>query len=153
MRLMITLVMLAFVVPNGVNAASSDREVRASIQKFYDAFNSGFVGPADYAAEDWNHINPTGGRTRGRDATLSRVREVHQTFLKGARETIESMDVRFATDDVAIATVVSVSSPFTSPDGTRHESQRGIRTFVVVNRGGRWLIVQDHNTTVATPPR
>jgi hypothetical protein len=48
---------------------------------------------------------------------------------------------------------VSISSPFTAPDGTSHHLERGIRTFVVVKRAGRWLIMQDHNTTVATPPR
>ena len=63
-------------------------------------------------------------------------------------ETIESIDVRFATDDVAIGTVVSVSRAFTSSDGTKHEAQRGIRTFVVVRLGGRSLIMQDHKTTV-----
>jgi uncharacterized protein (TIGR02246 family) len=136
-----------------MHAAARTRadSVRATVQRFFDAFNDGFVGPADYATQDWNHIAPTGGRTQGREASLNRVREVHQTFLKGAWESIESMDVRFASVDVAIATVTSVSSPFTSSDGTSHQSQRGIRTFVVVNRAGRWLIEQDHNTTVSTP--
>lgn len=58
-------------------------------------------------------------------------------------------DVRFASVDVAIATVTSVSSPFASSDETSHQLPRGIRTFVVVNRAERWLIVQDQNTTVA----
>jgi len=128
-------------------------EVRATIQKFYSSFNEGFTGPADYVTEDWNHINPTGGRTQGREAVLKRVREVHQTFLKGAKETIASMDVRFAADGVAVGTVISVSSPFASPDGTKHDVQRGIRTFVIVKRGDRWLIMQDHSTTITGPPR
>jgi uncharacterized protein (TIGR02246 family) len=101
----------------------------------------------------WNHINPNGGRNQGREATLARVREVHRTFLKGAKENVESIDVRFAADDVAVGTVISASSPFVSPDGTKHDVQRGIRTFVVVKRGGRWLIMQDHNTTIVPPPR
>jgi hypothetical protein len=33
---------------------------------------------------------------------------VHQSFLKGARETIESRDIPFATDDVAVATVADL---------------------------------------------
>jgi hypothetical protein len=82
-------------------ADNKDAEVRATIQTFYKNFNEGFTGPADYATEDWNHINPNGGRNQGREATLKRLREVHQTFLKGAKESIESMDVRFAADGVA----------------------------------------------------
>jgi len=108
----------------------------------------GFVGPADYATEDWNHINPYGGRKGSRDATLKEVREVHQSFLKGVTDSVESMDIRFATDDVAVGTVTSVTSPFTSPDGVKHGLERHIRTFVLVKREGHWLIMQDHNTTI-----
>ena len=135
-------------------ALSDDREaaVRTAIQSFYKAFDDGFVGPADYATEDWNHINPYGGRDRGREATLKTVREVHQTFLKGTTDTIENMDIRFADQNVAVGTVTSTMSPFTSPDGVKHGAGRNIRTFVVVNRGGRWLIMQDHNTTVIELP-
>ena len=135
-------------------ALSDDREaaVRTAIQAFYKAFDDGFVGPADYATEDWNHINPFGGRDRGREATLRTVREVHQTFLKGTTDTIENMDIRFAAQDVAVGTVTSILSPFTSPDGVKHRAERYIRTFVVVKRGGRWLIMQDHNTMVVSIP-
>ena len=126
--------------------------VRTAIRAFYKAFDNGFVGPADYATEDWNHINPLGGRDRGREATLKTVREVHQTFLKGTTDTIENMDIRFADQNVAVGTVTSIGSPFTSPDGVKHSAERHIRTFVVVNRGGRWLIMQDHNTTVIELP-
>jgi uncharacterized protein (TIGR02246 family) len=135
-------------------ALSDDREaaVRTAIRAFYKAFDDGFVGPADYATEDWNHINPYGGRDRGREAALNRVREVHKTFLKGTTDTIENMDIRFAAQDVAVGTVTSIMSPFTSPDGVKHGAERHIRTFVVVKRGGRWLIMQDHNTTVIELP-
>ena len=153
MKLIISILAMSLAASGVVRAADKAAEVRTTIETFYKNFNEGFTGPADYATEDWNHINPNGGRTQGRDATLKRVREVHQTFLKGAKESIESMDVRFAADDVAVGTVVSVSSPFVAPDGTKHDVQRGIRTFIIVKRGDRWLIMQDHNTTVIAPPR
>ena len=141
-----------FLLPS--TAQSDDREagVRTAVQAFYKAFDDGFVGPADYAAEDWNHIGPYGSRDRGREATLKNVRGLHQTFLKGTTDTIEDMDIRFATEDVAVATVTSVASPFTSPDGVKHGVEPHIRTFVVVKHGGRWLIMQDHNTTVIPLP-
>ena len=126
--------------------------VRTAIRAFYSAFDDGFVGAADYATEDWNHINPYGGRDRGREATLKTVRGAHQTFLKGTTDAIENMDIRFAAKDVAVGTVTSIMSPFTSPDGIKHGAERQIRTFVVVKRGGRWLIMQDHNTRVIESP-
>jgi uncharacterized protein (TIGR02246 family) len=151
LKLIFSIVGLSLVLGVAV-ADDKEAQVRKTIQTFYSSFNEGFTGPADYDTEDWNHINPTGGRTQGCETVLKRVREIHQTFLKGAKETIASMDVRFAADGVAVGTVVSVSSPFVSPEGTKHDSQQGIRTFVVVKRGDRWLIMQDHSTTITSPP-
>jgi uncharacterized protein (TIGR02246 family) len=139
---------LISIVPASVWGNDSEAEVRSTIEAFYKAFNDGFTQPADYAAEDWNHINPLGGRTRSREETLKEVRKVHQSFLKGTTDTIESMDIRFAAPDVAVGTVVSVGSGFTSPDGVKHGPGRGIRTFVVVRRDKRWQIMQDQNTTI-----
>ena len=153
MKLIFSLLALTMMASAVAHADDRDAQVRATIQAFYNGFNEGFSGPADYATEDWNHINPYGGRTQSREETLRMVREVHQTFLKGVKETIEAMDVRFATNDVAVGTVTSVLTPFVSPDGIKHEAQRSIRTFVVVKRGDRWLIMQDHNTTVVASPR
>jgi hypothetical protein len=76
---------------------------------------------------------------------------VHQTFLKGTIDRLENMDIRFAADDVAVGTVTSVMSPFTSPDGVNHGAERHIRTFVVVERNQRRLIMQDQNTTIVGP--
>jgi uncharacterized protein (TIGR02246 family) len=135
-------------------ALSDDREaaVRTAIQAFYKAFDDGFVGPADYATEDWNHISPYGGRGQGRETVRAALNEVHKTFLKGTTDSIEHMDIRFATQDVAVGTVTSTMSPFTSPDAVKHGAEQHIRTFVVVKRGRRWLIMQDHNTTVIELP-
>ena len=152
MKLIFSILALNLAALSLARADDKEAQVRATIQTFYKNFNAGFTAPADYATEDWNHINPNGGRNQGREATLTRVREVHRTFLKGARESIESMDVRFAAEDVAVGTVISVSTPFVAPDGKKHDLQRGIRTFVIVKRGGRWLIMQDHNTTIVPPP-
>lgn len=96
-------------------------------------------------------INPSGGWTLGRDAVLKELKEVHSTFLKGVTDTVEEMVVKLAGPDVAVATVKSRMSPFTMPDGVRHENEQHIRTFVLVRRDGRWLIMQDQNTAVARP--
>ena len=129
----------------------SDREhlVRQAVESFYTAFNQGFEGACDFSTEDWNHINPGGGWTRGRESVLKEVRQVHATFLKGVTDTVEEITVRFATHDVAVATVTSVMSTYFSGDGARHENERHIRTFVVVKRNGQWLVMQDQNTTIS----
>jgi uncharacterized protein (TIGR02246 family) len=146
--LTIFIVGLFLVFPSTSQGENSEAAVRITIQAFYTAFGEGFVGPANYATEDWNHVDPAGGRDRGREATLKTVRKVHQSFLKDTTDTIENMDIRFATDDVAVGTVISLMSPYTLPDGVKHGAERHIRTFVVVKRGGRWLIMQDYSTRI-----
>ena len=124
--------------------------MREVVQWFYAGFNShGWTQVADYTTEDWNHVNPGGGWTRGRAAVLKELEEVHSTFLKGVSDTIEEIVVRFASPDVAVATVTSRMSPFTMPDGVRHIDEQHIRTFVLVQRNNRWLIMHDQNTAVA----
>ena len=150
MRILLSVV-LCLVFVGGVLAQtpSNEKQVSQAVQSFYAAFNAhGFGSAAKFTTEDWNHINPFGGWTRGREAVLKELKEVHDTFLKGVTDTIEDMSVRFATPDVAIVTVTSRMSTFITPDGVKHEDERHIRTFVVVKRSGRWLIMQDQNTTI-----
>lgn len=148
--------MLAIVVGLGLTVALTAQQpqeeaaVKKAVMSFYAAFNShAWDKAAEFATEDWHHINPFGGRTRGRAETLQDLKQVHGTFLKGVTDTVEEMDVRFATGDAAIVTAVSRMSTYTTPDGVTHRNDRYIRTFVVVKRGGRWLIQQDQNTIVA----
>ena len=122
--------------------------MRQAVKAFYTAFNHGFADRIEFATEDWNHINPSGGWTRGRANVLKEVRAVHSTFLKGVSDTVHDMSVRFATPDAAVVTVTSMMTAFVTPDQVKHENERHIRTFVVVKRGGRWLVMQDQNTAI-----
>ena len=153
MKTTLSILLTALLASEGfAETASREKQVREVVQWFYDGFNShGWTQVADHTTEDWNHVNPGGGWTRGRDAVLKELKEVHSTFLKGVSDTIEEMVVRFASSDVAIATVTSRMSTFTMPDGVRHENEQHIRTFIVVRRNDHWLIMQDHNTAVAHP--
>jgi len=65
-----------------------EAQVSQTVQAFYTAFNApnGFEMAADFATDDWNHINPFGGRTNGRTAVLKEALEVHRTFLKGVSD-------------------------------------------------------------------
>ena len=130
-----------------------EKDVINSVKRFYAGFDDGtFLKAEEYTTEDWNHINPMGGRTIGRKAVLNEVRAVHSTSLKGVTDTPESFDVKFLGPDAAMVVVPSLLSAFTTPDGVKHENRRNIRTFVLVNRAGRWLIMHDHNTFVAAGP-
>lgn len=139
----------AFGWPRIGSDAKREQEIRDAVAAFYSAYSRNFEGANDFAAEDWHHIGPSGGWTRGHAEVLRKVREVHSTYLRDAVDTVEAMSVRFATRSVAIATVTSRSTPFTTPDdGVVHAHDRNIRTFVVVKRRGRWLVVHDQNTLI-----
>jgi uncharacterized protein (TIGR02246 family) len=147
-----SLIALTLIRHASADTTGDENRVREVVKSFYADFNShGWAHAADYTTEDWAHINPLGGWTRGRDAVLKELEEVHSTFLKGVSDTIEDMAVRFASADVAVVTVVSRMSTFTTPDGAKHENEQHIRTFVLVRRNERWRIIQDQNTAVAPP--
>lgn len=150
MRLMIAIAVVASLASSlTAQGRGEEPAVRKTVEAFYDAFNGhAWDRAAEFATEDWHHINPFGGRTRGRAATLDDLKQVHATFLKGVTDTVESMDVRFATADVAVATVISRVSTYTPPGGSPHVNERHLRTFVVVKRAGRWQIMHDQNTIV-----
>lgn len=151
--LIMAIAILAMPVTVPGQTPSPEASVRHAVQAFYAAFNShGFDHAADFTTDDWNHINPYGGRTHGRTEVLKELHEVHSTFLNGVSDNIEKLDVRFASKDAAVATVVSRMSTFTSPDGVKHVNEEHIRTFVLAKRGTRWLIMQDQNTVVMPPP-
>jgi uncharacterized protein (TIGR02246 family) len=147
-----TLLAIMLMQDASAETTAEETRVREVVKSFYADFNShGWAHAVNYTTEDWVHINPLGGSTRGRDAVLKELEEVHSTFLKGVSDTIQDMAVSFATADVAVVTVVSQMNTFTTPDGVKHENERHIRTFVLVQRNDRWLIMQDQNTAVALP--
>lgn len=128
---------------------NQEAEARQAVQSFYDAFNKHeFENVQNFTTEDWTHINPFGGQTNGREAVLKELKEVHESFLKGVFTTIEDMSVRMATPEAAIVTVKNLMGTYTTPDGIKHENERQIKTFVVVKRSGKWMIMQDQNTII-----
>ncbi len=139
---------LLALLSNGQNPRDKEA-VKQVVIAFQDDFNEGGFNNAEtYSTPDWRHINPGGGIDKGRDSVLLTVRAVHQTFLKGVKMRIESMDVRFVTPDVAIADVIHQVDNYTTPDGITHENNRHIKTYVVVKKRGSWLLVQDHATAI-----
>ena len=150
----ITVMGMVLVVGVLAQPKNDDRQVRQAVQAFYADFNGHeFDHAAGYATEDWNHINPFGGWARGREAVLKELKEAHSTLLKGVHVATEDMSVRFATPDVAVVTVTNLMGTYYPPDGVdrgvnKHENERQIRTFVMVKRSGRWLVMQDQNTII-----
>ena len=150
MKILLCAIISLGLIAGACNQTSNqENEARQAVQSFYDAFNKHeFENVAAITTEDWNHINPLGGWTKGREAVLKELKEVHSTFLKGVSMTIEDMSVRFASPNAAVVTVTNRIGAYTTPDEVKHENERQIKTFVVVKRNGKWLIMQDQNTVI-----
>jgi uncharacterized protein (TIGR02246 family) len=150
-RVLLWSVIPSLALPSSLAAqtARDTVEARQAVLSFFDVLNTHQLQrAAAYTTDDWLSIRPDGGRLRGRDAVLRALEIPHATFLKDVTLTIDEIDVRFATSMVAIVNVLAHASPFTTPDGVKHENEQRLRSFVVVNRNGRWLIQQDQSTTV-----
>ena len=128
----------------------NEKLVKIVVLAFQDDFNEGAFKNAEfYTTKDWEHINPGGGITKGREAVLKEVRAVHQTFLKGVSLTIESIAIRFLTPTVAIADVIHKSSDYELPQGIKHQNERQQKTYIIVKRQNKWLLTLDQNTVIA----
>ena len=136
-----------------VRGADDEQLVREVVSAFVADYNNGdFKNAPTYTTDDWVHINPGGGITRGRDKVLKEVRAIHRTMLKGVSITIESMTVHFVTPDVALVDAVHKSNSYVTPeDGVKHENERQIKTYVIVKRNGKWLLALDQNTIISNP--
>jgi len=136
-----------------VRGADDEQLVREVVSAFVADYNNGdFKNAPIYTTDDWVHINPGGGITRGRDKVLKEVRAIHKTMLKGVSITIESMTVHFVTPDVALVDAVHKSDGYVTPeDGVKHENERQIKIYVIVKRNGKWLLALDQNTIISNP--
>lgn len=124
--------------------------VKRIILEFQNDFNEGsFNNAGSYTTTDWEHINPNGGISKGRDNVLKEVRAVHQSFLKGVRMKIEQIEIRFLTPTVAVADVVHLIDNYTTPDNLIHKNERQIKTYIIVKQEGKWLLAHDHNTVIS----
>jgi uncharacterized protein (TIGR02246 family) len=154
MKIFLLLCIATFLSFVSIGQSSKDEQlVREVVKSFVNDYNNGdFKNAPFYTTNDWVHINPGGGITRGRDEVLKEVRAVHQTLLKGVRITIDTMTIRFVTTDVAIVNAIHKSDTYITPeDGIKHENERQIKTYIIVRLKGKWLLTLDQNTIIYNP--
>ena len=80
------LIFLIFFLSNTSFGQNSQDEqlVKNVVLAYQDDYNNGgFKNAASYTTKDWEHINPIGGISKGRDEVLKELQPLVQTLLPG----------------------------------------------------------------------
>ncbi|WEK21676.1 MAG: SgcJ/EcaC family oxidoreductase [Candidatus Pedobacter colombiensis] len=144
-------IMISFTACVSFGQTSNDKtSVAKVVSDFQEDFNDGSFKKANlYTTKDWQHLNPNGGISIGRENVLKEVRAVHQGFLKGVSMKTESIAIYFISPTVAIANVIHKMGNFTTPDGKLHTNERQIKTYIIVKEKRKWLLTHDQNTVIS----
>ena len=147
----VTIAILVSFKPNTSFGQKSQDEqlVKNVVLAYQDDYNDGgFKNVESYTTIDWEHINPIGGITKGRDEVMKELRPLCQTILKGVSLSVESITIRFLSPTVAIANVVHKCSDYEFPQGVRHQNERHMKTYIIVKKQNKWLLTLDQNTII-----
>ena len=125
---------------------TDDRTIRDLVQRAHDAQNDPVALP-EMHDETAVIVNIAGRRLFGRDEFISAMAGALASPLRDVTTTVETIDVRAVTADVAI-----VSSTKSVHDGRPEAGdalpQRGAFTYVVVRREGEWRIALAQTTPI-----
>jgi len=129
--------------------SQDEQLVKNVVLAYQDDYNDGsFKNVVSYSTNDWEHINPIGGMTKGRDEVMKELRPLCQTILKGVTLQVESITVRFLSPTVALANVVHTCSDYEFPRGVKHQHERHMKTYIIVKKQNKWLLTLDQNTII-----
>ena len=131
---------------------SDQAAIRQTVMGLQDAWNRHDMKAfANLFAEDADFVNVAGAWWKGRAEIEEKHRAVHATIFRDSTLSIEEVDVRFLTPDIAIAHVFTVLVGQKMPDGTAVPPRRALLTQVLQKQSEKWMIVASQNTDVRPP--
>ena len=150
---LIGLIIESMLPPMYLNAQTLSKADEASIRAIVTAVpealnHKDMKAYASLFADDADWINVVGMHWRGK----ADVVKAHEVYLKtifrdGGMSTAE-MTIRAVTPDVAIAVVTQNDKGGILPDGSKAPPGAGRLSYVLVKRGGKWMITHGHNTVI-----
>jgi len=125
--------------------------IAAVVQQIIGAWNRHDMDAfAEPFAEDADFVNVRGVRWIGRHAIREAHAASHSTIFRNSQLNLRESSVRFLRPDVAVARSVTVVSGQTGSSGELLPSRSAMLTLVMVNDGGRWMIVIAQNTDIVS---
>ena len=99
--------------------------------------------------EDATFVNIRGTLLKGRDAIRDVHKQIHSTFYRTSQVAQEVEDVRVLAPRVALGHVrTELRGDERFPDTVKHTRM----SLVILERDGRWLVAEAHNTEIAPLP-
>jgi len=125
---------------------SHEKPIQQLVSAFMSAWNKhdahAFAGTF---TEDADFTNVRGVGAHGRNAIEQFHATVFETIFKQSHQTATDVRTRFVASNVASVDVRWEMTGSTAPDGTPIPLRKGLLTWLVTERDGRWLITVMHN--------
>lgn len=131
-------------------AANDSIAVRKQVDAFFASWNKhDFSDMKNYVAEDGDFVNVAGMHWKGREDIQYAHNKTHEQIFKDKPLTKLSVNIRFLTDEVAIAHVLMhLEGDLITPDGSKKIAPDALATFVFLKKDGVWLITAVENVFV-----
>jgi uncharacterized protein (TIGR02246 family) len=136
---------------SGCSGSARDAaEIKAALDGTQAAWNHhDMTAFCSYMTDDVEWVNVVGMRWKGKAQVIKAHDSMHKTIFK-TRELHDAQleDLRQIAPGVVIATSVIPADGYTTLRGTTEPADRNVLTEVFVQRGGKWLVISGHNTTI-----
>jgi uncharacterized protein (TIGR02246 family) len=137
---------------SGADQNSDETAIRQTVMGLQEAWNRHDMRAfANQFAEDADFVNVAGVWWKGRSEIEQKHRASHATIFRDSTLSVEDVEVRFLTPDIAIAHVLTALVGQKMADGTVVSPRRALLTLVLQKQSGKWMIVASHNTDVRPP--
>jgi uncharacterized protein (TIGR02246 family) len=160
MRLGILLTLLfafsfLFLIPSArAQSKTSDDEtapIRQVIDEFLAAFNRHDARAwAMPFGKDGDFTNVSGLTRHGEKEVEERFQKLFATSLKDAHRTVTVRHIRFVKPDVVAADAEWALTGSRATDGSENPVRKGIFTWVMVKKDGRWMFADFHESEFVT---
>lgn len=124
--------------------------IEGQIDAFFKSWNKhDFSDMKKYIAEDCDFVNIAGMHWKGREDIQYAHQTLHQQFFKDKPLRKLSTQIRFLTNDFAIAHVLMhLDGSYIAPDGSKKGDTDALATFVFIKRSDTWLVTAVENVVV-----
>jgi uncharacterized protein (TIGR02246 family) len=126
-----------------------EEEIRTVQTRLHEAWNRHDMKAfSNLFAEDADFVNVAGAWWKGRTEIENKHASVHASIFRESTLTIDDVQIRFLTRDIALAHVLTSLTGQKTPEGAPVPPRKAILTQVLQKQNGKWLIVAAQNTDV-----